>query len=150
MGENITTRGVDLLNLKRGTRLYLGEEAVVEVTGLRNPCYQLDGIQDGLMKATLEELPDGKLLRKTGVMGIVLQGRHREGEDAIRVECPEGRGGVRACLGAPLKTQRRKGDEFPGERTGACGGGCHGGGTPGAGSRPVGDQPQHCLAFRAR
>ena len=89
MGENITTRGVDLLNLKRGTRLHLGEEAVVEVTGLRNPCYQLDGIQDGLMKATLEELPDGKLLRKTGVMGIVLQGGTVKAGDAIRVEVPE-------------------------------------------------------------
>ena len=54
MGENVTTRGVDLLGLPTGARLHLGETAVVEVTGLRNPCAQLDRIQPGLMAATLE------------------------------------------------------------------------------------------------
>src|SRR5215210_4219877 len=53
LGENVTTRGVDLLGLPTGTRLHLGDTAVVEVTGLRNPCYQLDRIRQGLLAATL-------------------------------------------------------------------------------------------------
>ena len=72
MGENVTTRGVDLLGLPTGARLCLGDTAVVEVTGLRNPCAQLDRLQPGLMAATLARDEDGKLVRKAGVMGIVL------------------------------------------------------------------------------
>src|SRR5262247_53607 len=68
MGENITTRGIDLLGLPTGTRLHLGKAAVVEVTGLRNPCAQLDRIQPGLMAATLDRDARGKLVRKAGVM----------------------------------------------------------------------------------
>jgi len=64
MGENVTTRGVDLLGLPTGTRLHLGEVAVVEMTGLRNPCTQLDGLQPGLMAATLARDADGRLIRK--------------------------------------------------------------------------------------
>lgn len=90
MGENITTRGVDLLNLPAGTKLYLGPSAVIEVTGLRNPCKQLNGIQDGLMKATLEKKDDGTLIRKSGVMAIVLQGGNVKPGDSIVVELPEG------------------------------------------------------------
>ena len=71
MGENITTRGVDLLALPTGTRFDLGASAVVEVTGLRNPCAQLDGIQPGLMAATLARDERGELVRKAGVMAIV-------------------------------------------------------------------------------
>jgi MOSC domain-containing protein YiiM len=71
MGENITTRGLDLLALPRGTRLRLGN-AVIEITGLRNPCTQLDGIKPGLMEAVLERTPGG-LIRKAGVMAIVTQ-----------------------------------------------------------------------------
>lgn len=88
MGENITTRGVDLLALPAGTRLYLGESAVVELTGLRNPCKQLNSIQDGLMKATLEKKPDGTLIRKSGVMSIVIISGDVHQGDAIRVELP--------------------------------------------------------------
>lgn len=88
MGENVTTRGLDLLGLPTGARLRLGEAAVVEVTGLRNPCAQLDGIQSGLMAATLDRDEDGKLVRKAGVMAIVLtDGEVRPG-DTIRVELP--------------------------------------------------------------
>lgn len=88
MGENVTTRGLDLLGLPTGTRLHLGEAAVVEVTGLRNPCAQLDGIQPGLMAATLDRDEEGKLVRKAGVMAIVLtDGEVRPG-DTIRVELP--------------------------------------------------------------
>ena len=88
MGENITTRGVDLLGLPTGTRLYLGDSAVVEVTGLRNPCAQLDRIQAGLMAATLGRDEHGTVIRKAGVMGIVLAGGEVRPGDRIRVELP--------------------------------------------------------------
>jgi MOSC domain-containing protein YiiM len=88
MGENVTTSGVDLLGLPTGTRLHLGAEAVVEVTGLRNPCRQLDNFQPGLMAATLDRDPDGNLVRKAGIMGIVLAGGEVKEGDAIRVELP--------------------------------------------------------------
>jgi MOSC domain-containing protein YiiM len=88
MGENITTRGVDLLNLPAGTKLHLGASAVVEVTGLRNPCTQLDKVQPGLMKACLGEDDDGNIIRKTGVMSIVLAGGVVGADDTIRVELP--------------------------------------------------------------
>lgn len=88
MGENVTTRGIDLLALPAGTRLRLGVDADVEVTGLRNPCYQLNGIQEGLMPATLERDTDGNLLRKAGVMGIVLAGGTVRGGDAVKVAVP--------------------------------------------------------------
>jgi MOSC domain-containing protein YiiM len=88
MGENVTTRGIDLLALPVGARLRLGDEAVIEMTGLRDPCYQLDGLQDGLMKATLDHDPQGELVRKAGVMAIVLSGGDVRPGDAIRVELP--------------------------------------------------------------
>jgi MOSC domain-containing protein YiiM len=88
MGENVTTSGVDLLGLAAGTRLHLGSSAVVEVTGLRNPCAQLDKIQKGLMAATLGRDERGNLVRKAGIMGVVLaEGEVRPG-DPIRVEPP--------------------------------------------------------------
>jgi MOSC domain-containing protein YiiM len=88
MGENVTTSGVDLLGLATGTRLHLGVSAIVEVTGLRNPCAQLDKIQQGLMAATLGRDEHGNLVRKAGIMGVVLaEGEVRPG-DPIRVEPP--------------------------------------------------------------
>lgn len=74
MGENITTRGVNLLELSAGTRLLLGDDALVEVTGLRNPCSQIERFRTGLLAAVLDRLPDGRLIRKAGVMGVVLSG----------------------------------------------------------------------------
>jgi MOSC domain-containing protein YiiM len=88
MGENVTTRGVDLLGLPTGARLYLGEPAVVEVTGLRNPCAQLDRFQPGLMAAVLGRDEQGGLVRKVGVMAIVLVGGTVRAGDPIRVELP--------------------------------------------------------------
>ena len=88
MGENVTTRGVDLLGLPTGTRLCLGDTAVIEVTGLRNPCAQLDRIQPGLMGATLERHPDGNLVRKAGIMAVVLAGGEVQAGDPIRIELP--------------------------------------------------------------
>jgi MOSC domain-containing protein YiiM len=88
MGENVTTRGIDLLALPRGALLHLGERAVVEVTGLRNPCSQLDGIQPGLMQAVLDRDEDGRLVRKAGVMGVVVMGGEIRPGESIRVELP--------------------------------------------------------------
>jgi MOSC domain-containing protein YiiM len=88
MGENITTSGLDLLGLAAGTRLHLGGSAVVEVTGLRNPCAQLDKIEKGLMAATLDRDGRGNLVRKAGVMGIVLSAGEVRAGDPIRVEPP--------------------------------------------------------------
>ena len=88
MGENITTRGVDLLGLPTGTRLHLGKEAVVEIKGLRNPCYQLDNFQQGLLQACLDHNEEGNLIRKAGVMGIVLVGGDVFPNDLIRIEHP--------------------------------------------------------------
>jgi MOSC domain-containing protein YiiM len=87
IGENVTTRGVDLLALPTGARLQLGE-ALVEVTGLRNPCVQLNGIQPGLMAATLDRDPDGNLVRKAGVMATVLTGGEIRPGDPISVTLP--------------------------------------------------------------
>lgn len=88
MGENITTSGVDLLGLAEGARLHLGDSAVVAITGLRNPCAQLDKIQQGLMAATLDRDADGNLVRKAGIMGVVLAAGEVRPGDAIRVEPP--------------------------------------------------------------
>lgn len=90
LGENITTRGLDLLALPTGTRLHLGAAAVVELTGLRNPCSQLDRFQKGLMAATLARNADGSLVRKAGVMSIVVAGGEVCAGDAIRLELPAG------------------------------------------------------------
>lgn len=88
MGENVTTRGVDLLGLPTGTRLRLGPSAVVEVTGLRNPCVQLDGIQPGLLDACVEREGAVVTVRKAGIMGVVVTaGEVRAGDD-IDVELP--------------------------------------------------------------
>jgi MOSC domain-containing protein YiiM len=88
MGENVTTSGLDLLGLPAGARLHLGAAAVVEVTGLRNPCGQLDKIHDGLMKATLDRDADGNLVRKAGIMSIVVAGGDIRPGDPIAVELP--------------------------------------------------------------
>ncbi len=88
MGENITTRGINLLALPTGTRLHIGDMAVVEVTGLRNPCNQINRFQSGLLTAVLGRDEQGKLIRKAGIMGIVLVGGEVRPNDLIRVELP--------------------------------------------------------------
>jgi MOSC domain-containing protein YiiM len=90
IGENITTQGIDLLALPQGTQLHIGAEAIVEVTGLRNPCSQLDTFQSGLMRAVLDRAPDGQLIRKAGIMGVVQIGGAVSVGDAIRVVLPPG------------------------------------------------------------
>jgi len=85
LGENITTRGIDLLGLSAGTRLQLGAEAVIEVTGLRNPCHQINGIAPGLMDAVLDRAADGSLIRKSGIMAVVITGGVIAVDDPITV-----------------------------------------------------------------
>jgi MOSC domain-containing protein YiiM len=90
MGENITTRGVDLPGLCRGAMLRIGPEVIVQITGLRNPCYQLDELQPGLMAACLGRDSEGNPVRKAGVMGVVIKGGQVAAGDAILVELPAG------------------------------------------------------------
>jgi MOSC domain-containing protein YiiM len=90
LGENITTRGIDLLALSRGTRLRLGDGALIEITGLRNPCQQLNGLAPGLMNAVLDRAEDDSLVRKCGVMAVVVSGGAVKNGDAIKlVALPE-------------------------------------------------------------
>jgi hypothetical protein len=88
MGENVTTRGVDLLALPTGARLRLGDDAIVEITGLRNPCIQLNKVKPGLMDAVLDRDERGNLIRKAGIMGIVVAGGTVRPGDPIVVELP--------------------------------------------------------------
>ena len=89
LGENITTRGHDMLALPTGTRLQIGA-AVIELTGLRNPCIQLDRFQQGLMQATLDRDTAGNLIRKAGVMGVVLISGDVLPDDSIHIEISRG------------------------------------------------------------
>jgi MOSC domain-containing protein YiiM len=88
LGENVTTRGLDLLSLPVDTELRIGASAIIRLTGLRNPCIQLDQHQPGLMSAVLERTADGKLVRKAGVMGIVISGGLVRAGDTIEVKLP--------------------------------------------------------------
>lgn len=88
MGENVTTRGIDLLGLPHAARLHIGTGVVVEVTGLRNPCNQLNKYQPGLMAAVLDRAADGTLISKAGIMGVVLAAGEVRRGDTIWVELP--------------------------------------------------------------
>jgi len=90
LGENVTTRGIDLLGLPRGTLLRLGQEAVLEVTGLRNPCVQIDGFQEGLLKQVVGRGEDGKPQFRAGIMSVVMTGGVVRPGDPIRIELPAG------------------------------------------------------------
>lgn len=90
LGENVTTRGIDLLDLPTGTLLRLGTEAVVEVTGLRNPCVQIDRFQSGLMKRLVSVGSDGEIVRLAGIMSIVRVGGTVRAGDPIEVQLPRG------------------------------------------------------------
>jgi len=98
MGENITTQGIDLLALPQGARLHVGDTAVIEVTGLRNPCVQIDRFRKGMMKAVLDRDEHGNLIRKAGVMGVVLEGGDVKPGDEIRIALPAGPFRPLACV----------------------------------------------------
>jgi MOSC domain-containing protein YiiM len=88
IGENTTTRGIDLLVLPVETELHIGASAVVRITGLRNPCGQLDQFQAGLTSAVLARSAEGRLIRKAGVMSVVLVGGSVAPGDPITVRLP--------------------------------------------------------------
>jgi MOSC domain-containing protein YiiM len=88
LGENVTTHGIDLLSLPVGTKLKIGPDAIVALTGLRNPCAQIDNFQKGLLEAVLDHDSEGNLVRKAGVMGIVLKGGEVRPGDGISIELP--------------------------------------------------------------
>ena len=89
LGENITTEGVDLLSLPRHAVLEIGEDVRLEVTGLRNPCAQIDNFQKGLLAAVLDKGPNGEVVRKSGIMTVVLNGGCARAGDAISVKLPD-------------------------------------------------------------
>lgn len=88
MGENVTTRGIDLLSLPGGTHLLIGNAAVIEITGLRDPCRQLDDYRAGLMNAVLDRDENGGLVRKAGIMGIVIAAGDVTAGDTIGIKLP--------------------------------------------------------------
>ena len=88
LGENITTRGIDLLNLPLGTRLHLGNRAIVELTGLRSPCKQIEDFQPGLLEQVVSRDVANKVLAKAGVMAVVLRAGEVQERCHIRVVCP--------------------------------------------------------------
>ncbi|MEV0975771.1 MOSC domain-containing protein [Streptomyces sp. NPDC049915] len=90
LGENVTTRGIDLLGLPTGARLLLGDEAVVEVTGLRNPCAQIDGFHKGLLKEVVARGADGRPRFRSGIMSVVVAGGVVRPGDSVEVELPDG------------------------------------------------------------
>ncbi|MEV2235521.1 MOSC domain-containing protein [Streptomyces phaeochromogenes] len=90
LGENVTTRGIDLLGLPTGTLLRFGDKAVVEVTGLRNPCAQIDGFQKGLMKQVVGRDEDGTVRFRAGIMSVVVTGGVVRPGDPVEVELPDG------------------------------------------------------------
>ncbi|MDX2541235.1 MOSC domain-containing protein [Streptomyces sp. WI04-05B] len=90
LGENITTRGVDLLALPVGTLLHIGDDVVLTVTGLRNPCLQIDHFEGGLLKRMVGRDATGNVVRKAGIMSIVTEGGEVRPGDTIKVELPIG------------------------------------------------------------
>jgi MOSC domain-containing protein YiiM len=90
LGENITTRGIDLLNLPTGTQLRFGDDAIVQVTGLRNPCQQINTFEPGLLREVVGRAEDGSVERKGGVMAVVIVGGVIRPHDLISVTLPTG------------------------------------------------------------
>jgi len=88
LGENITTRDIDLLGLSTGASLHVGEDAIVEITGLRAPCVYIDRFRNGLLAAVIERRVDGAANYKSGVMAIVVRGGVVRAADAIAIERP--------------------------------------------------------------
>ena len=90
LGENITTRGIDLLGLPVGTQRRIGDDAVLEVTGLRTPCLQIDNFRDGLLKQVVGRDEAGNVVRKAGIMSVVKEGGAVRPGDTIKAELPSG------------------------------------------------------------
>ncbi len=73
-----------------GTLLRIGDEAVLEVTGLRNPCLQIDTFQNGLLKQVVGRDEAGNIVREAGIVSIVKEGGTVRPGDTITVELPSG------------------------------------------------------------
>jgi MOSC domain-containing protein YiiM len=89
LGENITTFGIDLHALPTGTLMFIGD-SIIELTGLRNPCAQINTYRDGLLSAFRSETPSGETIRRAGIMAIVINGGVVHIGDDIRIEMPDG------------------------------------------------------------
>lgn len=89
MGENLLTLGIDLLGLPTRACLHVGEQVIIGITGLRNPCHQLDVLRPGLMAATLATDQHGNLQRRAGVMAIVIVGGIVRPGDEIGISLPD-------------------------------------------------------------
>jgi len=90
LGENVTTRGLDLLGLPQHTRLHIGPDAILEVTGLRSPCQQINTYTPGLLKEVIQTHEDGSIIRKTGIMTVVVTTGGIHPGDPIAVHLPDG------------------------------------------------------------
>jgi MOSC domain-containing protein YiiM len=90
LGENVSTRGINLLALPTGTQLHLGSETIVRITGLRKPCAQINKFRKGLLEEVVERRVGAPLISKTGVMSVVIRGGHVRPDDGITVHLPDG------------------------------------------------------------
>ena len=99
MGENITTRGINLVKLPLGTLLHLGETVTLRVTGLRNPCPLIEKYKTDLFKVFRDDIEiadnevgykivEGTLKKKAGIMSVVLTTGPITSNDTITVELP--------------------------------------------------------------
>jgi len=93
LGENITTKGIDLVGLNEGTRLHFGDgddHAIVRITGLRNPKKRLDEWPKGLLDRCAMKNKKGEITgRKIGVMGIVEEDGFVQPGHMVYVEKPK-------------------------------------------------------------
>ena len=74
--ENITTEGIELYTLPVGTKLKIGNEAVIEVTQIGKECH------DG---CAIRELVGQCIMPREGIFGIVLEGGTVKENDEITV-----------------------------------------------------------------
>ncbi|WP_439545238.1 MOSC domain-containing protein [Sandarakinorhabdus sp.] len=88
LGENVTTAGIDLHALPRGTKLQFGRTATIELTGLRNPCVQIENFRPGLLSKVVKKGAGGEIARRAGVMAIVISGGDVAVGDAVAVLLP--------------------------------------------------------------
>jgi MOSC domain-containing protein YiiM len=94
LGENITTSGIDLIGLPVGSVLRIGPDALVALTGLRNPCKQIRDVGEGVLKMMFVDGEEygrpGEQVGRTGVMGVVLTGGEVRSNDTIKIRYPAG------------------------------------------------------------
>lgn len=87
-GENLVTRGIALGDLPVGTTLALGDDAIIVLTGLRDPCAQIDRHREGLRAAVAFDPGEGPKLFRDGAMAMVVRGGVVRTGDPIGVALP--------------------------------------------------------------